>query len=55
MSGDTVGPGMKAQGLCIDQLLDHGIPSPDVVQCMMKDIDEQLGDNNKQSVFIWSI
>lgn len=44
--------GLKAQGLCLQPLLDHGIPGTEVIECVIREIDDTLMHNNRQSVFI---
>ena len=44
------GDKMMAEGLCIQPLLQHGIPGPEALDSLMKEIDDQLLQNQQQYV-----
>ena len=46
MAEDSLG--MKASGICLAPLLEHGIPGSQTVDSMIKDIDSQLLENQSR-------
>ena len=39
---------LRADGLPIAPLLQYGTPSPEVLECILKDLDQQLLENQRQ-------
>ena len=44
--------GCKANGLATAVLFGQGLPGSETIDSLMHNIDEQLGETNKQSVFV---
>ena len=39
---------MRADSLCLEPLLQYGIPLSENVDCILREIDDQLAQNSKQ-------